>query len=78
MKYIVQIYEGEVNGHGERKGLPTDYKYEFEQEKLNHIHKLKKELRVLINQMIPFLFVMKNIDLSLLNKCEKLTLIQNL
>ena len=25
MKYIVQIYEGEVNGHGEREGLPTEY-----------------------------------------------------
>ena len=44
MKYIVQIYEGEVNGHGEREGLPTEYQYEFEQEMLNHIHKLKQEL----------------------------------
>ena len=44
MKYIVQIYEGEVNGHGEREGLPTEYQYEFEQEMLNHIHKLKPEL----------------------------------
>ena len=41
---IVQMYEGEVNGHGERKGLPTEYKYEFEQEMLKHIHKLKQEL----------------------------------
>ena len=44
MKYIVQIYEGEVNGHGEREGMPTEYQYEFEQEMLNHIHKLKQEL----------------------------------
>ncbi len=44
MKYIVQMYEGEVNGHGEREGLPTEYQYEFEQEMLNHIHKLKQEL----------------------------------
>ena len=44
MKYIVQIYEGEVNGHGEREGLPTEYQYEFEQEMLKHIHKLKHEL----------------------------------
>ena len=43
MKYIVQIYEGEVNGHGEREGLPTEYQYEFEQEMLKHIHKLKQE-----------------------------------
>ena len=44
MKYIVQIYEGEVNGHGEREGLPTEYQYEFEQEMLKHIHNLKQEL----------------------------------
>ena len=44
MKYIVQMYEGEVNGHGEREGLPTEYQYEFEQEMLKHIHKLKQEL----------------------------------
>ena len=44
MKYIVQMYEGEVNGHGKREGLPTEYQYEFEQEMLNHIHKLKQEL----------------------------------
>ena len=44
MKYIIQIYEGEVNGHGEKEGLPTEYQYEFEQEMLNHIHKLKQEL----------------------------------
>ena len=44
MKYIVQIYEGEVNGHGERECLPTEYQYEFEQEMLKHIHKLKQEL----------------------------------
>ena len=44
MKYIVQIYEGEINGHGEREGLPSEYQYEFEQEMLNHIHKLQQEL----------------------------------
>ena len=45
MKYIIQVYEGEVNGHGEKEGLPTEYKYEFEQEILKHIHDLKKDLR---------------------------------
>ena len=44
MKYIVQIYEGEVNGHGEKEGLLPEYQYEFEQEMLKHIHKLKQEL----------------------------------
>ena len=45
MKYIVQVYEGEINGHGEKEGLPTEYQYEFEREMLKHIHELKNELR---------------------------------
>ena len=45
MKYIVQLYEGEINGHGEREVLPTEYQYEFEQEMLKHVHDLKKDLR---------------------------------
>ena len=45
MKYIIQIYEGEINGHGEKEGLPTEYQYEFEQEMLKHVHDLKKDLR---------------------------------
>ena len=44
MKYIVQVYEGEINGHGENEGLLTEYQYEFEQEILIHIHELKNEL----------------------------------
>jgi len=44
MKYIIQIYEGEINGHGEKEGLPTEFKYEFEQEMLKHVHDLKKDL----------------------------------
>ena len=45
MKYIIQVYEGEINGHGEKEGLPTEYQYEFEQEMLKHVHNLKKDLR---------------------------------
>ena len=44
MKYIIQVYEGEINGHGEKEGLPTEYQYEFEQEMLKHVHDLKKDL----------------------------------
>ena len=44
MKYIIQVYEGEINGHGEKEGLPIEYQYEFEQEMLKHIHNLN-ELR---------------------------------
>ena len=45
MKYIIQVYDGEINGHGERECLPTEYQYEFEQEMLKHVHDLKKDLR---------------------------------
>ena len=45
MKYIIQVYEGEINGHGEKEGLPTEYQYEFEQEMLKHVHDLEKDLR---------------------------------
>ena len=45
MKYIIQVYEGEINGHGEKEGLPTEYQYEFEQEMLKHVDDLKKDLR---------------------------------
>ena len=45
MKYIIQVYEGEINGHGEKEGLPTEYQYEFEQEMLKHVHDLKKDLK---------------------------------
>ena len=45
MKYIIQIYEVVINGHGEKEGLPTEYQYEFEQEMLKHVHDLKNEIR---------------------------------
>ena len=45
MKYIIQGYEGEINGHGEKEGLHTEYQYEFEQEMLKHVHDLKNEIR---------------------------------
>ena len=45
IKYIIQIYEWEINGHGEKEGLPTEYQYEFEEEILKHIHDLRKGLR---------------------------------
>ena len=44
MKYITQLYEGESNGYLERKGLSTEYQYEFEQEMLKHVHDLKSIL----------------------------------
>ena len=44
MKNIIQVYEGEINGHGEKEGLPTEYQYEFEQEILKHVHDFKSIL----------------------------------
>ena len=44
MKYIIQVYQGEINGHGEKEGLPTEYQYEFEQEILKHVHDFKSIL----------------------------------
>ena len=38
-------YKGEINGHGEKEGLPTEYQYEFEPEMLKHVHDLKKDMR---------------------------------
>ena len=45
MKYIIQVYEGEINGLGEKEGLPTEYQYEFEQEIFKLVHNLKNDLR---------------------------------
>ena len=28
--YIIQIYVSEINGHGEKEGLPNECQYEFE------------------------------------------------
>ena len=36
-------YKGEINGHGEKEGLPTEYQYEFEQEMLKHTHDLREK-----------------------------------
>ena len=46
MKYIVQIYEGEINGHGEKEGLPNECQYEFEQDMLEYVHNLKSILEI--------------------------------
>ncbi len=45
MKYIIKIYEGEINGHEENEGFPTKYRYEFEEGMLNHIYEIRNELK---------------------------------
>ena len=37
--------EDEINGYGEKEGLPNEYRYEFEQGMLKHVHDLKKDLK---------------------------------
>ena len=44
-KRVDRDSEGEINGHGEKEGLPTEYQYEFVQEMLKHVHDLKNEIR---------------------------------
>ena len=43
MKYIIQIYEGEINGHGEKERLPEEFQYEFEQEMFKKIPLIQSE-----------------------------------
>ena len=45
MKYIILVYEAEINGHGVKEGLSTEYQFEFEKEMLKHVHDLKNDLR---------------------------------
>ena len=45
------MYEGEINGHGEKERLPEEFQYEFEQEMLKHIHDLKNFKRVLSSEV---------------------------
>ena len=51
MKYIIQVYEGEINGHGEKEGLPTESQYEFAQEMLKHVHDFKSILEKRVGAM---------------------------
>ena len=39
------MYEGEINGHGEKERLAEEFQYEFEQEMLKQVHELRNELR---------------------------------
>ena len=45
IKYIIQIYEGEINGHGEKERHLEEFHYEFEQKMLKHVYDLRNELR---------------------------------
>ena len=45
MKYVIQIYEGEINGQGEKKGLLAKCLYKFDQKLWKFVHDLKNKIR---------------------------------
>ena len=44
-KYLVQMFEGEINKKDEKENLPKEFLFDGEQEMLKQVHLLKNELR---------------------------------
>jgi len=44
LKFMLRLYEGEINGHGETERLPIKEIYKGQQELLKRVRDLKKEL----------------------------------
>ena len=45
MKFVLRMFEGQIDRRGEREGLPKEILFEDEQELLKKIHHIKKELK---------------------------------
>ena len=45
LKYVLRMFEGQIDRRGERENLPKEILFEGEQELLEKIHDIKKELR---------------------------------
>ena len=45
LKFILRMFEGQIDRRGERENLPKEILFEGEQEMLRQIHDLKKELK---------------------------------
>ena len=45
LKFVLRMFEGQIDRRGEREGLPKEILFEGEQELLNKIHDIKKELK---------------------------------
>ena len=45
LKFVLRMFEGQIDRMGERKNLPKEILFEGEQELLNKIHHIKKELK---------------------------------
>ena len=45
LKFLVQLFEGEINQRNEKENLPKEFLFDGEQEMLKQVHLLKNELR---------------------------------
>ena len=45
LKFVLMMFDGQIDRRGEREGLPKEILFEGEQELLEKIHDIKKELR---------------------------------
>ena len=45
LKYVLRMFEGQVDRRGGREGLPKEILFEGEKELLKKIHHIKKELK---------------------------------
>ena len=44
-KYLVQMFEGEINQRNKKENLPKEFLFDGEQELLKQIHEIKNELK---------------------------------
>ena len=45
LKFVLRMFEGQIDKRGDREGLPKEILFEDEQKLLKQIHELKKELK---------------------------------
>ena len=45
LKFVLRMFDGQIDRRGEREGLPKEILFENEQELLKRIHEIKKELK---------------------------------
>ena len=45
LKFVLRMFEGQIDRSGEREGLPKEILFEGEKELLKQIHEIKKELK---------------------------------
>ena len=45
LKFVLRMFDGQIDRRGEREGLPKEILFEGEKELLKRIHEIKKELK---------------------------------